>query len=125
MRVAIGVLLLLLGLPALGFAIYSGVWTVLTGAGRERETAFWIAIIFLPLASGAVTYGVRILRGRDEVISPFVLRLTGVVLLVLPVLALFERDYKEFAGALLHAGMAFGCFALARQREGIDPAEPR
>jgi hypothetical protein len=126
-QLILGMLVSLIGVPTLAFAVW-GVQLAIASSGNDRTAGIILAAIFVPLGGSLTLFGFRLLSGRGHggkraLLSPWALRLAGVVILAVPVLFFAVGNRLDFILALTHIGFAGVCFALASARTRREPAE--
>ncbi|HWS72670.1 MAG TPA: hypothetical protein VN605_11175 [Thermoanaerobaculia bacterium] len=127
-QVFVGLIALLFAIPSLAMVAYS-IWLLLhRQSGEPATTPLIVAGIFSILGIPLFMVGIRLVAGWRQrgggLFPPLGLRITGAVILVLPLVPLLNGNAFDTVAALLHAGTGLGLFAIARRRENAlsDPA---
>ena len=118
-EVTVGVLL---GIGGLFFCVI-GITSIvdpLLGSKTLSETLLF-ASVMLVIGGPATLYAGRLLFPRlrarhGGIIGPLGLEITGVFLLIYPLVLIITRQWGHLLLQLVHVGSATACFALARMR---------
>jgi hypothetical protein len=120
-QIMVGVILGVAGL--LCFAIVVAACVLAATPRADRTNSAIVGSLFLLFGAPATVFAVRLISGRGRrgdggLIGSIVLRVSGVGLLLFPLISLLQGSWDWLLG-LVHIGASGACFSLAAYRERL------